>query len=121
MRERGSVAEVDATYQRIVELERTGISRQTAFAKIGEREGLNLAAVSARYYAARKRLNPDTESKVARPTRMPKVNGVEVDAALLLETAAAMILEASTVIARLESDAARWREVRAMARNADES
>lgn len=104
-----------ATYERIVELERAGVSRQMAIARVAESEGAKESAISARYYSARKAVAPSSTSAPARANG--KVVGRSLDeksVADLLDGAAAMLALASSELVALADDAQKWRDLQAM-------
>lgn len=103
-------AQREATYQRVAELERAGVTRAAAFLQVAEREGITRGAVSQRYYAAR----PADAPPKRRPPAAARNGDDGADLGTLIETAALMVLEAARQVGELERDAARWREVAAI-------
>jgi len=103
-----------ATYHRVAELERAGVSRHAAFDQVAEREGLTRGAVSQRYYVTKPKVTGLPAPGRPKPSSKASRNGDGADLGTLIETAALMVLEAARHVAELEADAARWREVAAI-------
>jgi len=119
--------ETEQTYRQIRELMRSGVpTAKQAMESLAESSGVNFTTIQGRYYAARKRHEPDAEQKAGpRPKgRAPaaaaaaaQTNGggvVQASVPELLEQAAALLERAAAQSRRDARDAAQWRTVAAM-------
>ena len=111
---------VNQTFQRIAEMERAGISRQTAFARVAETEGVTPGAISARYYtAAKTQQSTPARARTSKASSAGRQNGAgtidELDVGRILEALALTLNDLVGKIAELERDAAKWREFRELA------
>lgn len=121
----------ERTYMRAVELMRDGHSGKAAFEQIAAETGESAGTVQARYYrVARKagevqrrprsqdavKKNAAPKARVARDTSTAVVATVPAvstsSVAAQLDTAAKLLQQAAGEIRSLESDAAKWRQIR---------